>query len=79
MNESKQLGEKFQNAAEKAEERMEKMSEGYERNTKTEVANLQSKFSDCNHELERKSMEMLPASVSGVYGEVNEVIYVDSP
>ena len=67
LNESKKLGEKFQEAAEKAQESWEKLSEEYgqlrksiETEIKTEVAKLQNRFTDCIPKLEEKLKQMLP-------------------
>ena len=66
LNESRELRKKFQEAAEKAEQRREKMSEEHEKwksidlNTKAEVAKLQNRVNDCTQELEKKLKQILP-------------------
>ena len=78
LNKSKQLGEKFQEAAEKAEEskiKHEKLRESIENDTKLRLEKLNGKVSDFNQELEKRI-----AAISSDY-KVHKllIIYVRQP
>ena len=82
LNKSKQLGEKFQEVAEKAEEskiklqeEFEKLRESVDNDTKLRLAKLEGKVSDLNQELEKRI-----AAISSEY-KVHKllIIYVEHP
>ena len=67
LKESKQLGEQFQEAAEKTTEKYEnllkeynRLKESSEKDTVTKLENLKDKVSDCNLKLEKILKQICP-------------------